>query len=379
VLGNPFVIDRPLPPEELIDREREANELLSLSAAGHNVRVSAPRRYGKTTLLGRLLRDAKASGLVTVYVDFFGVVSLAEIALRIEEAYRDSLEGALARWYAGFTRTRRTKVRAGVGLAGIEVDLKPEEETARLLQRLLALPVDVYERSGRRVLVIFDEFQALLAASDAVDGLLRSRIQHQREEASYVFAGSHPGLMAELFESRERPLFGQARALRLQPLDDESLAEYIGSRFEATNRDVGVALEPLLDLVRGHPQRAMLAAHHLWNATGEGTAADEEAWVASLRTMLGELKEAFERTWEDLSANQRRVLTAVTWTRAGGAGEPLYGQSTLRRFRLTKGTARDVVRGLLRRGDLEETPGGGVRLVDPLLESWIASGRRAPG
>jgi AAA+ ATPase superfamily predicted ATPase len=38
----------------MVDREREAERLLSLARAGHNSRVSAPRRYGKTSLL----RDA---------------------------------------------------------------------------------------------------------------------------------------------------------------------------------------------------------------------------------------------------------------------------------------------------------------------------------
>jgi uncharacterized protein len=52
------------------------------------MRLVAPRRYGKTTLLRRLLGDCEQAGTNTVYVDFFGVVSFEEVALRIEEAYR---------------------------------------------------------------------------------------------------------------------------------------------------------------------------------------------------------------------------------------------------------------------------------------------------
>ena len=40
---------------------------------------------------------------------------------------------------------------------------------------------------------------------------LRSHIQHQGEVASYVFAGSEPGLMRLLFETKDRPLYGSAR------------------------------------------------------------------------------------------------------------------------------------------------------------------------
>jgi uncharacterized protein len=372
---NPFITDRPQAPEELIDRESEVQTLLELAFGGHNARLSAPRRYGKTTLLGKVLQDATAADLTTVYVDFYGVVSLAEVIVRIEEAYRASLQGPVARWFAGVRRTWSPTVHAGAPALGVEVELQPEAEGLRLLQQVLDLPLGVYERTSRRTVVVFDEFQALLSVGNEIDGLIRSRIQHQREEASYIFAGSHPGLMAELFGDRARPLFGQARALRLQPLDDASLAAYIGERFAETERDPGRALEPLLTVARGHPQRAMLLAHHLWEALGPGETADEESWSQALAAAFAELQEAFERTWETLSANQRRVLAATAWIGPWDRGSSFYGVETLTRFRLSRGTARDVRHALVRNGDLEEVDGT-VRIVDPLLEAWIASGRR---
>jgi hypothetical protein len=372
---NPFITDRPQAPEELIDRQDEAQTLLDLALGGHNARLSAPRRYGKTTLLGKVLADARAVDLTTVYVDFYGVVSIAEVIVRIEEAYRAALQGPVARWFAGVRRTWSPSVRAGPPAVSIEVELKPEVEGLRLLQQLLDLPLGVYERSLRRTVVVFDEFQALLAASNEVDGLIRSRIQHQRDEASYVFAGSHPGLMAELFGDSARPLYGQARAVRLGPLDDGSLADYIGTRFEESERQPGKALDPLLETARGHPQRAMLLAHHLWEATEPGGTADEESWAQALAAAFAELQESFERTWETLTTNQRRVLAAVAWIGPWGRGETFYGADTLARFKLSRGTARDVRHALIRAGDLEENDGI-VRMVDPLLEAWIASGRR---
>ena len=154
----------------------------------------------------------------------------------------------------------------------------PGADADRLLFELLELPVALHKRAGKRTLVIFDEFQDLLSAGPKVDGLLRSRIQHHRDEASYVFAGSHPGLMAELFGDRTRPLFGQARPVRLGPLPDAGLEDYIARGFSATGREVGMAVDPLLVTARGHPQRAMLLAHHLWNATAAQSTATEETF-----------------------------------------------------------------------------------------------------
>lgn len=374
---NPFVIDTPLPPDQLIDREEEWRELLDLAEGGHNSRLSAPRRYGKTTLLQKVLLEADRLGMATVYVDLFGVLSAPEVMVRIEQAYYEGLKGPLARWFLGMRKRWRPSVGVRAPLAEARIEPAGAEPPA-LLYDLLDLPRGIYERSGKRTLVVFDEFQDLLAASDGLDGIFRSRIQHHTTEASYIFAGSHPGLMTELFSSRRRPLFGQARHVQLTPLPDADLAEYIGDAFEQTDRDVTPSLEALLDLVRGHPQRAMFVAHHLWRVTPRGAAADAERWSVAFRAALLELQDAFERTWEDLSANQRRVLAAVAWIGPWGRGSSLYANDTLRRFNLAKGSARHVLARLKRRGDVEELADGTPRLVDPLFEAWISSDRRPP-
>jgi uncharacterized protein len=375
---NPFVIDVPAAPSELIDREPELRKLLELAEGGHNSRLVAPRRYGKTTLLARLGDEAAGRGMRPVYVDFFGVLSLGDVAARIERAYLESLKGPLASWFASVRRRWRVRGQAGVPGAGVELESLPQDQAEERLHELLDLPKAIHERTGAPTLVAFDEFQELLAAADSADAIVRSRIQHHRHEAAYVFAGSHPGLLAELFGARERPLYGQAREIALGPLEDAPLARYIDARFRLTGRDAGAVMEDLLELVRGHPQRAMLMAHHLWEATRPGEATGPEQWERALQAALSELQETFERYWERLSANERRVLAAVAWTGRWGAGDSLYSNRTLGRFRLSKGTARDVSRELLRSGDLARGNGGGsLTLVDPLLEAWISFGRRA--
>lgn len=373
---NPFVIDSPAPPDELIDRDEELGTLLALAEGAHNARLSAPRRYGKTTLLERLRVEAGNVGMATVYVDCFGVLSLAELASRIDTAYRDGLTGPLRSWLTVVRRHWRVRLRAGLPGTGGELESISPPEAQTLLDDLLDLPLRIHERSGRGTLVAFDEFQDVLAASDRADAAIRARIQHHGPAAAYVFAGSHPGLMEELFSTRERPLYGQARPIRLGPLDDEALAGYIGVRFSDTGRDVGVALEPLLDMARGHPQRAMLLAHHLWEATAPGSDADLGTWERAVSATFDELQEGFERTWERLSVNERRTLTAIAWVGPWGGGSSFLAADTLRRFQLKKSTARSVSLELQRRGDVI-SGSDGLSLVDPLLEAWIASSRRA--
>lgn len=373
---NPFVYDQPVPPRDLIDREEEAGALLARAEGGHNSRLSSPRRFGKTSLLSKVMEDAERVGMATVYVDFYGVLTLGSVATRVDRAYARSLRGPLGRWYSGVRSTLRIRGRAGAAGVGGEVEIGPETDAERLLLDLLALPVRLYERHAKQVLVVFDEFQAVLQAGNQIDALIRSEIQHHGERASYIFAGSHPGLMAELFGEKGRPFYDQAGPVLLDRLASDDLAEYVAGRFEQGGRDIGEALDPFLDLAAGHPQRAMLIAHRLWEATGPGGKADGETWAAALEALGREVQEELERTWDRLSSTEQRVLAAVAWGEEG-----LYGRRARDLFGVRKGAAtKSAVGRLLDSAELERDPGAptGLRIVDPLFALWIAEGRSWP-
>jgi AAA+ ATPase superfamily predicted ATPase len=368
---NPFVYDDPLPPDQLVDREPETEQLLGLAEGGHNTRVQAPRRYGKTTLLGKVRAEAASVGMNTVYVDFYRAITLAEVSRRIEEAYLGALAGPARRAVAAVTRRSRGRIVVTPGGVGGEVEPVRLSEQQRLSD-MLDLPKKVFQGSGMRTLVVFDEFQDLLRIDSDVDGLLRSKIQFHRDEASYIFAGSEPGMLNALFADRKRPLFEQARPIPLDPLQDEDLIQFIGDRFEQAGRDPGEALDALIDLARGHPQRAMLCAHHLWEQTARGSIADFETFDRALAEIDRETKEVFEQLWEDLAEkrNQRKVLAALA-----NSQETLYNRRTLAAYGLEKGSAEAAVSALIDRGEVRRTDAGFL-IVDPLLERWLQRTQR---
>lgn len=372
---NPFVTERPVPAEDIIDREQELAQLIAYAEAGHAARLTAPRRYGKTTLAKRTLDLVERAGLHAVYVDLYGVVTLEQVAMRIEDAYDKRLRGEVQRRVRSILRTMRGGVSAGIpGVASVQVASAGVADPLieRRLQATLDLPARTFERDGIRTVIVLDEFQDLLVADVGADALLRARIQHHGDCASYLFAGSHPTMMAALFEAKDRPLYGYARPLTLRPLPDEALAEHIADRFARTGRDIGEALEPLLDIAGGHPQRAMLLAHHLWQATPRGTSADEQTWELAFAATLSELHEAFQRGWDAHSANERRVLEIIA-TRL-----PLTARTTLSTHQIGKQSALTARESLVAAGDLAEPGHGGARFTDPLYAAWIGHGRRSP-
>jgi hypothetical protein len=361
---NPFIFTRPVEPSDLIDREAETAHLMSLAEGGLATRLSAPRRYGKTSLLRRVGHDIERAGFNYVEVDFYGVFSQADVIARLAEGYT-KLRSPLRRIAISAIRALHPRVTVGAGPVRIEARPSSAEQATQVLSGLLDLPLTLFERSGVRTLIAFDEFQALLAVDPNIDGLFRSRIQRHGDAASYIFAGSHPGLMEQLFGAQERPFFGQARALLLEPLPDPELADYIAAQFEAGNRDVAPVLAALLDLVRGHPQRAMLLSHHLWDETPRGAVATPERWRLALESVFTEHGEALQATWDALEVKEQAVLAALSLS-----DEPLFSQGTLARFNLSKGGAQHARDRLAHIGHLHAVDGEW-QLVDPLLEEWI--------
>jgi hypothetical protein len=365
---NPFVYSRPVAPEDLLDRDDETRELLELAVGGHYVRLYAPRKYGKTSLLKRALRDGdEQEGLIPILVDLYRVNSLADVTIRFERAYAKHLKGALR------SKVEELLQRTGLGLslgaygisARIQVD--PRTEPLAALHALLDLPTKLEQSGGYRAYIAFDEFQDVSKVPD-LDGLLRSHIQHHGEVASYVFAGSEPGLMKQLFEDRERPLYGSAAPLRLGRLEDADIADYVADRFRQTGRGAGEGLGPLLETAQGHPQRAIMLAHHLWEQVPAGEEATLERWERAHTANVAALRPEFDATWRGYQSSvAQKTLRSIV---AGGGSA--YRSSVLQRLELEKSAAAAALRRLLESGDVEEAGGGKYRVVDPLYEQWIA-------
>jgi uncharacterized protein len=365
-MASPFVYEKPLQPEELVDRSEELDGVVDRALAARNSRLEGPRRFGKTSLLKAALAQCEQQGAITIQVDFLGCVTAADVAERIERAYSAQLDSRLRRWFDGLVRTLHPTVSAAPG--GVGVRAQPRITAPGLLDRL-GLPSRIHARTGRLCVVAFDEFQEVLRVDASLPGVFRSALEGQGDAASYVFSGSHPGLMRDMFSDRRHAFFAQAGPIALGPLPADALGDFITQRFERGGRDPGEALGPLLDAAEGHPQRAMLLAHHLYERTRRGRPADVDVWLAALddarRETLGEI----QVLWDACTDVERRVLKVIAQRTVA-----LGGRDAELRFGLARGgTNKVTVTRLVAEGHViaDETTRTGWRIVDPLLAAWL--------
>jgi uncharacterized protein len=337
------------------------------------VRLYAPRKYGKTSLLRRVLRDAeRQEQMIPILVDLYGVLSIADVAIRFERAYARQLKGKLRARIEEFLQGTGLGLSLGALGVSARLHLEPHTDPLPALHALLDLPLRLEEGGGFRALIVLDEFQDITKVKE-MDAVLRSHIQFQGEVASFVFAGSEPGLMRELFEDRARPLYGQAVPMRLERLADADIAAYIIGRFRDTGRSVGDALNPLVATAQGHPQRAMLLAYRLWEEVKpEGTATLAD-WTRAHAGALAELQPEFDANWRRLPTSGQKGLRAVV----AGAGSP-FQRRVLEQLDLPKSTARAALQLLVANATIEQKDDE-YRVIDPLFAEWIASLRVTSG
>ena len=353
--NNPFVYARALAPAEGIERPDEGRFLLSRAAGGHHVTLYAARRMGKTSLLKQLVVVAEREGITSLLVDLSDVLSVADVAVRLEQAYR-ALPGRIGRLV-----NRELGGITAIGFSIQRRDATPDPLAS--VHSLLDVPARIAEQSGGRALVVFDEFQALIDLK-GLDGVFRSHLQHH-ERVSYVFCGSEPSLLRSLFEDRARPLFGQAEQMRLGRLPYEPAHDFIVRTFSETGKDPGEVTAELVQLSELHPQRLMLLAHHLWEQLDEHPAVISDvrrAYDAAMRAVDPELR----YLWDGLSANERRVLAAV----ASGLS-PYQAEARAMAGLASASSAQRAVETLLGRATLERVEDDALRIIDPLLARWV--------
>jgi hypothetical protein len=304
---------------------RAAERLLD----GEHVLIAGPRRIGKTSVILEVLRRVRRKGAVTAYVDCLGATGVRELGERLAASLLASLEGRDA---LEDVRRVAAGMHAGrIRYEHLELVLPVVKETSaqRAFDAALDLPRAVAARTGKRVVVALDEFQAAGRLGPRVFDLMRSRFQAQRGVA-YAFLGSEEGILEELFGQKGKALYRFAVALDLAEegghrfgIDPGDWVAYLRRKF--AQRRIALAepeVDRILDATGGHPQDTMqlcAALYHFIRDQGLRSVTGELVDIAYELT-LRELERPFALHWTDLG--EQKYLQSIAKRIA--RGEPLY-------------------------------------------------------
>jgi uncharacterized protein len=379
--GDLFPTDQPIPASQMIGRDVDVREIATAIQNATNVILAGPRRTGKTSVCDAALVQAQSAGFYVVAVDLFRIADASELAEAIATAVlknrppahkvivkarqfgRQALsaaQGALA-----------LKLSSELGEA-VEIALTPglaADDPQRALTQALELPQRVALADGKRVIVLFDEFQEVANARhpygnpDQLTKQMRAIFQRSTQ-VSYLFAGSIEHIMRDLFAPQDRAFSGFGSFHHLREITPEDWTAGLRERFEADDCVIDDdALAHLIELGELHPRVTMLIAQkaHFLSVLLESRQITRELVTQAYdyayngdAALLDQMVERIRGAHKQALRIARRIASHQTLTGGMHAGE-----------------ADRAIKKLLEAGMIERVSRGEYRIFNPLLRRHL--------
>jgi AAA+ ATPase superfamily predicted ATPase len=349
--------------------------------SGEKLFVYSERRFGKTSLVRLALDRLPKKQVVSAYIDLWptdGAFSFAAVTAKaLAESMSTRAERMLETAKAFFGRLSPSITVNNEGRPEITFGTKGFGEPGPELDEVLEAPQRIAVQGGRRVVVVFDEFQRILEyAGDKVERQLRSIIQTQAD-VSYVFLGSRRHLIQKMFLDRSRPLYRSGGHYPLGPIKEGDWLPFIRKRFlEGNKRIHDEQIRLICTLTEGHPFYTQHLCHVLWDTCEEKGEITGELIESAVRTLLAHESYAYTTLWESFPVNQRRFLTGL-------ASEPpgirVFASDFIQRYGLRSASnAQRAIESLLER-DIIDRDNGSFIISDRFFKIWIQKTQGASG
>lgn len=354
------------------DRDSERAALRKNIEKGQHSVVVAPRRYGKTSLVHKVLLDMKVD---YAEADLFCVVYTQGVCERIAHGVSQ-----LVRKMVPFTKkavqllsdcfkNANVVVKAG----GFELKLEfsktkfdPAAEIADIFTGLEKLAV----KQNKRVVIFLDEFQDLLRVDEAnvIQAAIRS-VAQTTQHLCFIFSGSSRYLLKKIFDDRNQPLYMLCQTIMLKRISSADFKNHLEiaakKRWKATLTES--VIEKILLLTACHSYYVNLLCDYLWEESQLPTASKvEAAWKNCLASQVNKCISDLE----PLNSNRLKVLTMIALL--DGINEPT-SKFFQDKVDLSLGSIQKALTFLLDHDYIYWTEDKKLVLVDPLLKAFICS------
>lgn len=372
-MKNPFEYGGIVSGEGFCNRVRETADLRRAVENAEKLFVFSERRFGKTSLVKRVLGSLPRDRFVPVYVDLWPTDDeagfAAALAKALTEAVASSTNKLLATAKRLFGRLQPVLTTNDEGKPELTFRVSSGAGDLQPLEEVLNVPAHIARTRRRRVVVVLDEFQQiLLYGSDLAERKLRSVIQ-KHGQVCYLFLGSRKHLIQGMVMDRNRPLYGAGGHYPLGPIATQDWGPFIKNRFEQAGKHIEDAeINAVCDHTQGHPFYTQHLCHALWETCEEGSTVARGLIGGAIDLLLDREAYAYATLWDTLTASQKRFVKGL-------ADSPLgikpFSSQFLQSYRVgSASTAQRAVKSLLEK-DIIDRENGSFVISDRFFRLWI--------
>lgn len=370
---NPFVVGTYAGAHYFCDRERETAELMQDLKNGRNVVLISQRRMGKTGLILHTYHQAAISkDYYVFFIDILATASIREFVYALGSAILEQLKPKGRKFLERFLQTIASirpavKVDALTGEPSLEIGLGNISSVETTLDEIF----QYLNTADKPCIVAFDEFQQIQNyAEKNVEALLRTQIQHC-PNARFVFAGSEPSMLADMFNSANRPFYQSSFTLHLECIPLDKYIEFVQMHFRENRKEIEDALvEKVYHGFEGITLYLQMLMNEIYLLTEIGGIATTEYFDVALSSLVRKQDFIYQSLFAGLTERQREIIRAI-------ASEEIAVNVTsgefVRKYHLkSPSSVQSALKGLSAKGMVGKTFAGYV-INDRLFKYWVQS------
>jgi len=367
-LKNPFYFGNEVHNDEFCNRVSELAELKSDVQNGMNVLLYAPRRFGKTSLLKKLQDELKTTtDTKVIFFDWLSISSVDEFLGKYFHSIASSLESSsekVMKLFKDMLQIRpnitmkisnSSDISYGVSFTKKELDNSFED--------IINLPFQYAQKSGKKIVVIFDEFQE--AEQFDIEKKLRTLIQAHSRDVAYIFSGSKKSILSAMFNDKNRAFYKSVKRLVIKEINLKDWTQFAQERFTQTNKTIEEKhIKTIFDITNGFPYYMQQLLYHVWQECEQSV--DEQMIQNALDLMLEREYDLYVYIYSSLTPNQKITLKYITLF----DGTNLYANDNLSETTLSASTLKSTLESLLKK-DICDRIDDKYYLVDPFMKYWL--------
>ena len=235
---------------------------------GNNITLYAPRRFGKSSLVNKALKELEEKGFTTVYLDIMSIYSRDTFIKNYTRAIADKQSASLEK-----TIKKIAKFISGIvpsvafdstGMPTFSLSWIEGKDKEQTLMDVINLPEKLADDNSKWI-IAFDEFQEITKLNgDNFEKLLRSCIQHH-QNVSYLFLGSKTHILKDMFSNKNRAFYNAAAIMSINTIEENESIKYLISRFKRSDTEIdNDTAKYLLQTAGNIPYYIQYIAFEIW-------------------------------------------------------------------------------------------------------------------
>ena len=367
---NPFIFGKAAEGDYFTDRQEDAKRLTANLTHGINTILISPRRWGKTSLVKKVVSDIDNPDIKTVFLDIFQCKSEWEFYHAFATAVIKQTASKLEEWVEmGKTLLSSISPKFTFGpdpMSDFSITFDWDKQDDSFMD-ILQLPEKIAQKRGVRLLVCLDEFQQMAEFTDSVtfQKRLRSVWQHQ-QHVTYCMFGSKKHLMENMFNDQSMPFFKFGDLMFLKKIPTHEWVAFICAKFHETGKTITEQqARKICEATENLSSYVQQLSWIVWYKSGDAVANNDIN--EAIDDLLEQNKVFFQREVEHLTELQLNFLRAM----ANGITNGFSRKEVIKKYRLESSANIQVIKKSLIKRDLIDVEGDKITFNDSFFKLWL--------